>query len=118
MITIRKNIVLHGEKNPGGIDQVDHGQPVFHRDFLRPENFFAGQRKPGARLDGRIVRHDHTFATANRAQTDNHSCGCRTTPLFVQTPGRECPQLEQLGTCVDQRRDPLTGKQLALLFLL
>ena len=118
MVSVGEDLLLHRQKDPGRVDQIDQRQAIFHRDLLRPQDFLAGQREPRPRFDRSVVRHHHAFTIFDSAEAHNHAGRRRATPLPVQIPGRERTDFEQLSALVNQGFDPFTREQLAFLFLL
>ncbi len=101
MVAVREHLILIGQIGPAGIDQIDAGQTVLARDFLRAQMLLDRDRIIGAALHRRIVADDHAVAAryppdagdnpARRSRAAIHAMGCRQ-PHFQK--GR--PRIEQL----------------------
>ena len=73
MITVREHFGLIRQVRAATVHQVDARQPIFARDFLRPQVLFHGQRKIRAALDRRVVADNHAFAAFDTADAGNHA---------------------------------------------
>ncbi len=62
VLAVRKHLGLVRQIGAAGIDQIDAGQTVLRRDFLRPQMLLHRHRIVGAALDGRVVGDDHRLA--------------------------------------------------------
>ncbi len=69
MLPVRENVVLHGQKRPAGVDQVDAWQTVFFGDFLRPQMFFDREREIGTPFDGGVIGDNHHLRAVHDPNT-------------------------------------------------
>ncbi|MCY1229790.1 hypothetical protein D9M72_421770 [compost metagenome] len=67
VLLVRKDFVLLGQERSARVHEVDAGQPVLQRDFLRPEVLLHRHRVVGAALDGGIVGDDQHLAPVDEA---------------------------------------------------
>ena len=58
MLAVREDFVLQRQERAAGIDQVDAGQVVLQRDFLRAQVFLHRHREIGAAFHGGVVGDD------------------------------------------------------------
>ncbi len=112
VLLVGEDLGLHREEDARRVDQVDDRQPVFHRNFLRPEVFLGGDRKPGPRLHGGVVRHDHDVAAVDLADPEDGARGGGAAVLLVHFPRGEQAHLQEVAVRVDEPRDPLAGGHL------
>ncbi len=104
-----EHLHLVGDPRPGRVDQVDHRQLQAQRPFLDAEDLLDRLRPPGAGLDRRVVGHQGDAAAIDRGETGDDAVGPE--PLYVPVGER---RLLGEGARVDQARDPLAHRQLAL----
>jgi len=117
VVLVRENFVLHRQVHARRVDEVDDGHMVLQRNFLCAEVFLSRNRKPGPRLHGGVVRHDHALLAANGPQPHDRP-PCRASPFVLVhlVPGKQA-QLPKRRRVVDQVLDPLAGRELAPLVL-
>ena len=75
MFAVGKNLRLVGEIGAAGIDEIDAGQPVFARDFLRAQMLLHRDRIVRAALDRGVVADDHAFAALDASDAGDDSGG-------------------------------------------
>ena len=63
MVAIGENIILTGQVGTAAIDQINAGQIIFQRDFLRAKMLLYGHGIVRSTLDRRIVGDNHAFNT-------------------------------------------------------
>ena len=96
VIAVWKHFVLVGQIGTARIDQVNAGQVVLLRHFLRPQMLLDGHGVIGAALHGGVVAHNHAVHTIDAANAGNHArTGCVFDAFFVQVHGM-CSQGCQL----------------------
>ena len=69
MLAVGKHFGLMRQIGAAGIDQIDAGQTVLRRDFLRAQVLLHRHRIIGAALDRRIVGDDHRLAAVDRGRS-------------------------------------------------
>ena len=68
VLAIGEDLGLQRQERAARVDQVDAGQPVLQRDFLRAQVLLHRQRIVGAALDGRVVGDDQHLAARRRGR--------------------------------------------------
>ncbi len=108
--TAGEHLHLLGDARAGRVHQVDHRHLERHRPFLDAQDLLNGLRPPGARLHGRVVRHQRHGAPVDRAEAGDDAVRAETVLLPVGQQGflRE-------GALIEQQGDALAHRQLALL---
>ena len=59
VVLVGKDVFLQGQKDAGGIDEVDRRDAVLDRDGLGADDLLGGHGKEGAGFDGGVVGDDH-----------------------------------------------------------
>ena len=95
---------------PGRVDEVDQRHAEAHRPLLDPQDLLDGPRRPRAGLDRRIVGHHRHRPPAERPQAGEDALG----PQPRRLGPRQQAVLDE-GIGIEQPRDPLANRQLALL---
>ncbi len=113
VLAIGKHVRLHRQKRAARIDQVNAGQVIVQRHFLRAQVLLDGERVVGAALDRRVIGDDQHVATGDPADA-GHDAGARRVTV-VHVPGGERRELEKRGAGIDQSLDALAHRHLALL---
>ncbi len=108
---IREDFILHRQKGTAGIDQIDAGQAIFQRDFLRPQVLFHRQRVVGAALYRGIVGNNHAFDAFDAADADDHRRRRHIPTIHIV--GGELGDFEKGRAGVEQGADPFARQQLA-----
>ena len=97
MVAVRKHFVLVRQVGAARVDQVDAGQAVLLRHFLRPQVLLHRHRVVGAALHRGVVADDHAIDAADAADAGDHAgagahrrCTCRARPA-APVPGTACP---------------------------
>jgi hypothetical protein len=105
-----EHLHLLGDAGAGRVDEVDHRHAVRERGLLDAEDLLDRLRAPRAGLDGRVVRHQRDGPAADGAHAGDDAVRPQAVglPVGQQRVLRERPRIEQL-------RDPLAHRQLALL---
>ena len=101
------------QERAAGVDQIETGQPVFVRDFLRAQMFFHRDRIVSAPFHRRIVGHDHAGA-ARYAADARHDAGAGSVVLVNSVSGQR-RQLEEFRAGIDEPLDAFVHRHLALL---
>ncbi len=97
----------------GAVHQVDDGDPLAHRDFLRAQNLPDRLGPPRAGLHGGVVRHDHDFATLDH--TDAGDDAGRRGLAVVLVVRDQQTELEPRRAGIEQTLHPFSGRELPLL---
>ena len=111
VISVGKDLILHGKECATRIDQADARQTVLQCDFLRPEVLLHGQRIVGAALHGGIVADDHHMPTVDESDAGHHP-GRRRVAAIEAFRG-EWGEFEEGTSLVEKAGDALAGQQLA-----
>ena len=111
---IREDFVLQGQKRAAGIDQINAGQIVLQRDFLRAQMLFHRHWVVGAALDGRVIGDDHALGTLNAANAGDDAGGrCIIAVFAIHGPGGEGREFEKWRTGIEQRFHAVARQQLS-----
>ncbi len=70
---VGEDVLLHGQKDAGGIDEVDQRQAGHLRDGLRPDDLLARHREEGPGLHRGVVGDDHAAAALDHADAGDHA---------------------------------------------
>ena len=96
VLLVREDLVLLGQERAARVHEVDAGQPVLQRDFLRPQVLLDRHRIVGAALDGGVVGDHQHLAAVHQADAGDHPgaranrrCTCRWPPAG-RSPGTGC----------------------------
>lgn len=111
MLPVGKYFGLIGEVRTAAIYQINAGQPVFERDFLRAQMLLHRQRIVSAALHRRIVADDHHLPSLNATDT-RYQASARHLAM-IHVIGRELPDLQKRTAGVQQPLHPFAGQQLA-----
>ena len=114
IVGVGEHVLLQGQKNAGGVHQVDEGQAVLQRDRLCPQHLLGGHGKEGTRLDGGVVGDDHEVAPTDLGHARDHAGRRSAAPLGVHPVGRIDSQLQEGGIGIDEVSDPLPSSQASL----
>src|SRR4030095_328646 len=104
---------LQREKRSTRIDEIQARQAILQRDLLRSQVLLYRDRVIGAALHRRIVR-DNDHVAPRHAADGRDDAGARRL-VVVQPVARERRQFEKRRTRVDEARNALAYRQLALL---
>ena len=118
MFLIRKNFILHGQKNAGTIYKVNNGQMVFHGNFLQPQVFFAGYGEPGTCLYRLIVGQYYTLPAADITYTTYRTTGRATAFGVVHVVSRKGTNFHKGFVLVQQVVQPFAWSKFLLFVLL
>ena len=111
MVTIRKDLVLVRQVRAAGIHQVDAGQVVLLRHFLRPQVLFHRHRVVGAALYGGVVADHHAVDATDAADAGNQAGPGCIVVVHVQRSQR-C-DLKKRRAGVQQQLHAVARQQLA-----
>ncbi len=111
MVAVREHLVLHRQEGAAGIHQVDAGQIVLQRDFLRAQMLLHRDRIVGAALDRGVVGDDHAFLAVDGA--DAGDCAGAGHLIAIHAQRRQRGEFEEGGARIEQRIDALARQQLA-----
>ena len=106
-----------GQKNAGGIDQIDRRDAILDGDVLRANHFLRGHREERAGLHRGVVGDDHHAAPGDVAEAGNGAGGGRAAPFLVHFVGGVEAQLEEFRAGIDQFGDALARGEAAFLVL-
>ena len=112
-----KTSSCRGQKNAGGIDQINRGDAIFDGDVLRADHFLRGHREKSARFDRGVVGDDHHQPAGNAREAGDRSRGGRAAPFLVHFVGGVDAQLEEVRFRIDQLGDALARREAAFLVL-
>ena len=113
VIAIGEDLGLKRQERAARVDEIDAGQSVLERDFLRAQVLPDGHRIVGPALDGRVVGDDQDLA-AGHAPDAGDDPGRRRL-VVVEIPRGERRELEERRAGIEQLVDALADRQLALL---
>jgi len=116
VIAVRKHFVLQRQKRAARVDQIDAGQAILQRDFLRTQMLLYRHRKIRAAFDRRIIRDDDDFDTVHAADAGNDARAGRGSVVHAVRSERR--ELEKRRTWVEQRANALARQQFAALGVL
>ena len=111
VLAVREDVVLVGQVRTARVDEVDAGELVLDRDFLRAQVLFHGHREVGAPFDGRVIGDDHAFAPGDAADAGDD--GGRGDFAAIHAESRQLADLEERCTRVEERAHALAGQELA-----
>ena len=83
VVLVGKNLVLHGQKNAGAVDEIDQGEIATRCDLLGTQDFLHGRGEERAGFHRGIVGDDHAGTIVNRADAGDHTCADRAANFFV-----------------------------------
>ena len=101
MLAVGKHVRLIRQVGSAGIDEIDAGQAVFGRDFLRAQMLLDRHRIIRAALDRRIVGDDHRLAAVNAADP-RHQAGA-VDVAFIHAEGGEAADFEKRRTRIERQ---------------
>ena len=111
VIAIGEDAVLHGQEGAAGIHQVDAGQAILERDFLRSKMLLDADGVVGAAFHGRVVGHDHAGLARDLADAGNET---RTgNPVVVELVAGELTHFEKRRARIEERVHTVARQQLA-----
>jgi hypothetical protein len=93
MIAVGEHLRLVRQVRAAAVYEVDAGEPVLLRDFLRAEVFLDGERVVGAALHRRVVAQDHALAAGDAADAGDHACARDF--VIVEAVGDELADFEE-----------------------
>ena len=106
----REHIDLVGDPGAGAVHQVEERDLEPGRRLLDPDDLLNRARAPGARLDGRVVRHHRDRPALDGAQSGDHAVGRQ---LVGEDVGEE--SILDEGAGVEEEVEPLANGELVLL---
>ena len=114
MFFVREDLILHGQVDAGGVDQIDDGDAIFHRDLLCPHVLLRRHRKPCSGLHRGIVGNDHAFASVDQAYACHNAGAGGAAFGLVHLVGGEQAHLQEAGVGIQQQVDAFAGCEFAL----
>ena len=115
VLAIGKHLVLQWQECAAGVDQVDAGQMVFQRHFLRAKMFFHGHRKIRAALDRRVIGDNQDLDAIDATDTGDDAGGGRRAVIHAVCGQRR--QFEKRRSWIEQGSDAFAWQQLAAGFV-
>ncbi len=117
IVGIRKNILLQGQKNARGIDQVDGRDMVFNGDILRSDHFLGCDGEKCACFYCGIIRDNHHEAARHACEARNRAPRRRPAPFLIHFVSGINTQLKEVCFRVDQPGDALACREPAFFVL-
>ena len=117
VLLVWKNLVLKRQVHPRRVHEVQNRHVVLQRNLLRPQVLLRGNGKPGARLHGGVVGHDHTGAALDRPQAHHRAARRAPALVLVHLVARKQAEFFKLPRIVHKVLHPFAGRQLAALML-
>jgi len=111
VIAVREHFVLQRQERAPGVDEIDAGEAVLERDFLRAKMLFYRDRKIRAALDRRIVRDDQRLDAGDAPDAGDDSRRRRL--VLIHAMRGERRKFEERRTRIEQRADALARQELA-----
>ena len=96
MVAVGKHLVLTRQVGTAAIHQIQAGQMVLQRDFLRAKMLFHRQRIVTATLYRGVIADDHAVPPAYLADTGNDPGGRDL--ILIQVMRRKKPDFQKIGT--------------------
>ena len=95
VVAIGKHLVLQRQECAAGINQIQTGQVIFERDFLRAQVLFDRDRVVGAALHRRVIHHDHAGHARHASDPGDDSPGGQSISVKTAVYKLRCSILEQ-----------------------
>ncbi len=111
MIAIREHILLVRQVGPARVNQIDTGEMVLQRHFLRPEMLLHRQRIVSPALHRRIVADDDAFAPLDPADTGDDPGGMDIPAIHI--PGGHLAEFQKRRSGVEKPPHPLSRQEFA-----
>ena len=115
VLAVREYLRLHRQKRAAGVHEIETREPVFQRHLLRPQMLLDGDRVVGAAFHRRVVGDHHHFTTRDAPDAGDEPGAWR--GVVVHAAGRQRRELEERRIRVQQMRETVTHRQLALVAL-
>ena len=116
VLAVGKDVVLPRQERAARIDEVDAGQTILERHFLRAQVLAHGDGVVRAALHGRVVADDDAFETRHTADASHDSPAGN--PVVVQVVSRELADLEEGRARIEQPVDAIAHQQLVAALVL
>ena len=116
MLTIGEHFRLIGQVRAAAVDQIDAGQPVLQRDFLRAQMLLDADRIIGAALHGRVVAGDHHLPPRHAPDTGDDPRARHL--VAIKAVGGKLADFQKGRTGIEQSLHPLAWQQLATRYML
>ena len=116
VVAVREDLVLVRQVGAAAVHQVDAGQAVLARHFLRAQVLLHRQRVIGTALHGRVVADDHALDARDPADAgDNAGTGSSVAAVAVLVDAHRGQRrdLEEGRVGVEQHLDAVARQQLA-----
>ncbi len=101
IVFVGKNLVLHRQKDAGGIDQVNNRQRAFEGDALGADQLLGGGGKKRAGFHGGVVGDDHAGNAGDVADAGDGAGGGNVAPLLVHFVGGPEPDFEKRRALIE-----------------
>ena len=111
VVTVGEDLVLVGQVGAARVHQVDAGQVVLLRHFLRTQVLLDGERVVGAALHRGVVAYDHAVHAAHAANACDEPRAGRVVVVHVERGQRR--EFEERRARVQQHLHALARQQLA-----
>ena len=111
VLAVREHLFPGGQVGAARIHQINAGQVVLRRDFLRAQMLFHRHREIGAAFYRGVVHHDHAFLAEDAADAGDDAGAGRLVVVHVE--GGELRQFEKRRARIEQGAHALARQQLA-----
>jgi hypothetical protein len=110
-----KHFRLQQKVCPGALDQLDIGQPVFQRDFLRAQRLLHAERMRRTALDAGIIGRDHHTHAIDHADARDAAAAIDIglAVILVHAEAGERRDFKERLAAVEQQVDAFARQQLA-----
>ena len=111
MLFVGKDLVLQRQERAAGIDQVDAGEPILQRDFLRAQVLLHRHGVVRPAFHRGVVGDDHDLADLDAPDAGDDAR--RGGVVAVHAECGELRELEEGGAGIEERAHALARQQLA-----
>ena len=114
VVLVGEDVFLKRKEDTGGVDEIEGGEVVLHRDVLGAEDLLGGHGEEGAGLHGGVVGDDHAEAAGDATEAGDDACCGRAAPFGIHLKSRERGEFEKIGAGIEKERDALAGGEALL----
>ena len=114
VVGVGEDVFLEGQKDAGGVDQVERGDAVLHGDGLGAENLFGGHGEEGAGFYGGVVGDDHRQSARDAAEAGDDACGRRAAVVGIHAVRGPQAEFQKLGAGIEEQVEALANRQATL----
>ena len=107
VVLVGEDVFLQRQEDAGGVDEIEGGEMVLHRDVLRAENLLGGHGEEGAGLHGGVVGDDHAEAAGDAAEAADDAGGGGAAPLGIHVKPRIRASSKRSRAGIEEQRDAL-----------